>query len=239
MKEGDSSYSVVREDFNRVGKNFGSFSKRRGKQLFNITEGLVDYLHDNGVKALVLPDRSARPVWVAVDEYWKIMFPEEERPDIFFINPDGFKRHGDLANHSLADKSKFRFDNEIKSDFLEKYKALFGHKEQRVLLFDVCIHSGETISPVIRFMRKVGFSKLEFGVGRDSGENNSLVDFELLPSVKETCHSFGKDCFFGKPLDSVSSTLNTTDKYFARKKTESRQLRQEIRSIVRNNMSSV
>lgn len=48
------------------------------------------YLHDQNVPNMIFLDRSPRPLWVGIDEYWKENYNHKPRPSIYFVNPSGF-----------------------------------------------------------------------------------------------------------------------------------------------------
>lgn len=119
-------------------------ASRSRKDLVELTEYLAVYLKEKNIGNVILLDRSARPAYLGLVKVWRKMFPDAKRPNIYFVNPDGFQPDDD-------EKSK----EQILKEFRYNYPALAGKKE-KVLIFDTCIHSGNTISPVIETLEANG-----------------------------------------------------------------------------------
>ena len=219
------------------------FSDKGAENLFLATRSLTSYLHDEEIKALILIDRSARPTWIAVNEYWKAVYPEEKIPDIYFINPNGFKLERDVLqkdiiqakenNSPWANLGKRSFD-EIVNDFVDSYKRLvLLHKDDPVLLFDTCIHDGYTLRPILRVFEDVGFSDIRSGVVHTKGRPVLPMSLVTNDGFKFcSCYSFGKDRSVKKSDSSVKS-LSNDDIHDVEK---SRELRDEIRQIIKDHV---
>ncbi len=80
-------------------KFFDSLEKR--KELFDYSKAVAEYLRRERISNLILVDRGARPLYIGVREYLYSMYPEEEIPDIFFVNPRGFKSKEELTPNEM------------------------------------------------------------------------------------------------------------------------------------------
>lgn len=214
------------------------FTGIEAKNLFEVTRSLAEYVYGEKVKALVLVDRSARPAYVAFKEYWGLVYGKEKTPDIYFINPKGFSNSGDMRvavgrfkRFMVDDETEVtvRSQSEVTKDFRDAYQNLISdHKKSSVLLFDTCIHTGNTLSSVVKILRNVGFSDLRLGTARDG--NVSLPVSFVAESCFRTCYPFGEDRMVEKSDVSVRSTLTKEVALID----HSKRLRQEIKQIVRD-----
>lgn len=111
---------------------------------------------------LVIIDRSSRPLYVGVREYLQSRYPDEQMPDIYFMNPKGFKSKEQMTRSEIQEvildyiskddlretPNQVRSEEEILKEFEDTYKHLMLDKEKPILIFDTCIHSGNSLEPV-------------------------------------------------------------------------------------------
>jgi hypothetical protein len=220
--------------------------------IYEFSKGVSNYLHDNKIPNIILLDRSPRPFWVGIDEYWKENYKDEKTPNIYFLNPDSFdtlnraKDKLDLDEEELLidylrlikngeslimDESN-RMDNDLINQFVNTYKKLSSEKEKPLAIFDNCIHSGNTITPVVSFLEKNGYDDLHIIIGETSSDfSNIRVDKEFTKNVKyKACGAFGRQDFgVVKNADKITSGYD---------KKSNRELlvksRREIRNIVKD-----
>lgn len=88
-------------------EHFAGPEERR--DIYELCENLARYLEEQKIRNVIFFDRSARPGWAGVDEYWNQNFKEEEKPHLYFVNPDGF------------DPEKRAMENAIRSDRSPEY----------------------------------------------------------------------------------------------------------------------
>lgn len=231
------------EQENTSGYTFFRTEEAR-ENLFDYSEAIAGYIKRNGIKDLVIPDRSARPLYVGVMEYWKKFFSNDPMPGIYFVNPKGFMA-GDVlpfselsdvnANAGLKDDlfespKSIRDDHQIKTEFKQAYPKLMADKKKPILIFDTCIHSGKTLESVIRVMRDLGFTGLKIGSVNPS-DHYSVVktDFHITEEEPEKgCYPFDGDRLIEKTFEHVFSN-RTPD---ATKRATAGLLRQEIKKIM-------
>lgn len=222
------------------------------QDVYRFAEDLSKYLHDKQIPNIVFIDRSARPAWVALDEYWKNTYPNEKRPNIYFINPDGFDvlnkvarkdniTHDDLLFDSLelamigSSPITRKMDAEfevVREQFNQAYKELNAQKDKPLAIYDNCIHTGKTIIPVVGYLAKENFKDVRLVVGDDSFMFSSPV----YPHKTLNSYSHVVPC---SPFGSKSSGVKKEDDIFSRydEKIDRREVtgvREEIRKIVRN-----
>ena len=177
------------------------------EQIFKITEKLAEYIRDEQIKNLILLDRSARPIAVALKAYWKKSGFEEEQPNIYYISE---KRQA-----------------KVSALFNEKFKELTKDRGAKTLLFDVCMHYGSTMRGVFNFFVGQGFSDLRVGV-IDNTSNFEDLDVDFSNDFEGMgCYLFGIDKMVQKNEDIVSERSKS-----ARNRGVGRQLRKELVQII-------
>jgi hypothetical protein len=189
------------------------------RDIFEIAQNVSQYLYENDINQLVLIDRSARPTYIAIQEYWKIIYPNKKIPKTFFINPNGFIESN-------------RSQEKINQDFNRSYSELIKHKQEPVLLFDTCIHSGETINPVLETFKINGFKKVNVGVVYTdiASYAYNLVNFKALSKKPYyTCHPFKRELMIDKTYQNTSSIRSKNKDGI----NQSKKLRKEICQLTR------
>lgn len=222
-------------------KFFPDVQERRS--LFECFDALTHFLHDRQVADIVFLDRAARPAYVGVRECWKLDYPEEPRPGIFFLNSYGFKSSSnttkdDLMVQKIASRERnqthllresLRDDDTIVEDLRAQYPALLADKEKPIMVFDVCSHTGDGAKPVMQALREVGCKKLLFGtMNQPDRKSRMRADFYFFTSDDLGCYPFGDRFTVDKTYESVSAKRNTSrhDREY------SIQMRQELRELV-------
>lgn len=220
-------------------------------ELRMIFERTAEYLHDNKIKNFILIDRSARPAHIGLREMWKKKYPDTPMPDVYFLNPtgfvnsadakslgktgmpkgmeimfDGFMKGNDFSNTTTGPRSQ----EEIERDFETTYQRLVGNKDQPTLLFDTCIHTGDSIKPVQSTMQNLGFADLKIGiVGGSHNFSGISPDFSAIQGEPMgVCYPFDQDRMVERRLDSVTSGRSTKDS----EREKGIMLREEIKRIV-------
>lgn len=195
--------------------------------IYEFSKELTKYIHENGIKDVILIDRSARPAWVGIDEYWKNNYPEEQRPAIHFINPEPLEFSGFIKSEDL-DRDKVirdieevektgssplfdKFNNRIKSfadEFVEKYKI---DRESTVLIFDTCSHTGETIQAVANLLGAAGYDvKILTANDADRIATDGRLDKN---TIMTSCYPFGTDPGVKKEDSIISSLDDRADRH--------------------------
>jgi len=230
MKEGLYAESV--RGVNGYGDDFEHFtSKVNRDRLIEVNDRLTKYLYDKDVKNFVLFDRGARPAYFGVTKTWDVLFSSMPKPEIYFINPRGFVRR------DFFGKDTGKTEEEIRSDFEHNFKRLCRRKELPTMLFDICIHTGDSMKSVLSFLHSYGFEDLRVGVAGNHG-NFSDIKLDFVGESEKTsllsCNPFSRDSFLERQSRSVMSCKkNDKREYYSPNK-----LRKEIGLIVKANCSS-
>jgi rhodanese-related sulfurtransferase len=204
------------------------FFHRRGarEQLVAYSKAVTEYLHEKGISNMVIMDRSSRPLYIGVREYWRDKYPEEKIPGIYFMNPKGFKDRTKLTEHELEliaeecewkgdaseDPDQARTRESIVRELEDTYTALVADKEKPLLVFDSCIHTGDTLSPVLETLHDAGFSNVVVGSINQSDRHSKVkADFYITNSTPANgCYPFDEDRMIEKTFDHVYSKRNST-----------------------------
>ncbi|MFA5926762.1 MAG: hypothetical protein WCT32_05345 [Patescibacteria group bacterium] len=194
------------------------------RELYQFSKAIAEFIHRKQIPHTVLLDRSARPIYVGVIEYWRRRYQEEPLPQIHFVNPDGFKAANRLGVQQMlkvATDSMLKQDvvynpfdmresSEIIEEFQRTYHRLYADRDKPVLIMDVCSHSGEAIRHVKTIFQEAGFSNLAVAtVSPPDDPNNDVVD--LVISDREAtagCYPFGHDTMVTKNIKRTYSDPN-------------------------------
>ncbi len=224
-------------------KKYDYFSEANERRdIFLFSEGLSQYAHKNKIKNVIFVDSSARPAWVGFDEYWRSTYPNEKEPGIFFMNPTGF----DTESESFMDKAfgslnsffggeERRGNSTIVKELNEKYPTLVKDKEDPLLIFDTCAHTGGTIRDIKDVLEEAGFEDIRI-ITANLPEKKSKITSELSfeeQSLLKHCYPFGRDGSVDRPDDSITS--ERSEGLYERR--IGMRIRNEIRQIIRENLN--
>lgn len=191
--------------------------RTRADEFREIISSLVKYSKKQGVDAVFFVDTSARPAASAFRQSWKIQNPRSSKmPKTLFLNPDGFitqelvkemsetdysalvsllrKKKGDLREADL----KIVGDGALGSDkqCLEQLEKVFSmnglSKKSKVLIYDTCAHTGNTLNPIKRLLKQFGASNVSFGLASQHLCDDSVkVDHVGVPYMPQmSCRPF-------------------------------------------------
>lgn len=223
---------------------FDSIESRR--ELYQYCKRVTDYLHKHNIPSLVLLDRATRPLATGVRECWMSAYADQPVPHIYFMNPYGFKTTKDVTNVDLLKQAMpgitgedppllpdpARTRDAIQKEFTRSYPQLIRDKNKPVLIFDACIHSGRTLSPIKDTLLQLGFKDLRVGTVEDPPARSSispdLYMREEGDRPAEECRPFGFEQLVKKTYTKVHSERNPDSTALERAK----RLREEIRRIV-------
>ncbi|MBI4457616.1 hypothetical protein HY633_01485 [Candidatus Uhrbacteria bacterium] len=229
---------------NRRDYSFFATEQER-RDLFEYCRAIAEYLKSEDVANLIVVDRSARPLYVGVREYWKTKYPDERQPNTYFMNPKGFKARENLNARDIEDinlDSIYKDDSvenpfgarpaaDIFAELKEVYARLLKDKDKPMLVFDTCIHSGRSLDPLLKTLRTAGCEDVRVGAVNptDPGCKVQTDFFITTDPPAKGCYPFDRDRIIEKTFDHVYSTPNADE----RKKEAAVQLRQEIQRIMR------
>ncbi len=197
-------------------KNF--ITQRSVLDVRNIGRSMANFLFGRGIENVMFLDRSARPGYIALKRAWAKKFPGVAPPNIYFTNPEGYN-----TNNRNVD--------EIVDEFDATYRRLASNKSSGIMLFDVCMHSGLTVGPILDVLERAGYTNVLVGLAQppsDAGCKIKRVDFlGLRREADNICYPFRRDNIVEKNRTSVVSTRNLHRGDVL----ESNELRKEISSL--------
>jgi hypothetical protein len=156
------------------------FTPEESESIYKISKAAVEYADKEKVKALVLVDRAARLLWVGFKEYWALTHDKDERaPQIFFIEPDGFQ-------------DMYYLPKELAKEKLEKeHPFLSKLKEDKILVVDTCVHTGNHIGPVLDGLEGNGFKDVLFAVMNETDNFSGIKPDKVFANdTVRTCNHF-------------------------------------------------
>lgn len=167
--------------------------------VYRMTKDVDDFIHKKKFRQLVLADRSARPLYTPLREYWKLRYSNDALPQIFFINPEG-------AKNSTQSQEVLRVK------FEKEHPHLYKNRDQPTFIFDICTHSGDTIRRLKNIFPPSLFPHASYGViydSREEGERkNNPIEY-AYPFDRnrdpEMCYPFGTEEYLTKRKGSLYS----------------------------------
>lgn len=213
-------------------------------QLFEYCKAVAEYLKEQEIPNILIIDRSARPIYIGIKDYFQAKYPKQEKPGIYFINPKGLLPEEKLTPQDITEiaeanrlsvdieegPDEVKTEKEIEEEFQEIYKHLIKDKTNPVLVFDTCIHSGQSITSVKDILEKNGFTEVLTGtVNPTQPDSKVKSDFYISPTISDKyCHPFDRDGMIEKTFEHVYSK-GTGD---LKKRERAIRLRKEIKRIV-------
>jgi hypothetical protein len=219
--------------------------------VYEISAAFVREVREREVRNIVLPDATARPLWVGFAEIWHMRYSGEPLPGIYFLNPDGFVNNtrrervtkkealkgleflSELMGVPLPDELKKEFDNPIHADklaeFKERFTKLFSQKDQRVLVLDTCVHTGDTMQVMADVLKEAGFTNVLFGAVSKDMESEFPIDLHLIEGEPHYgCHPAGAEGLIKRERN-ITSERSSSEIL----REFSLETREDIRKIVR------
>ena len=167
------------------------------------TEKIAEYMHKSKIQQIILIDSSARSAYIGIKRIWANKYPNTPQPDIYFINPKWLSFHRS-ASH--------QFNN-----WIFKHSKLLENKHKSLLVFDTCIHDGDTMESVKSFLEKEGFEKIKIWVWHNSNYDRCKIkpDLTIFSDDAVTCYPFGHADTTGvrKTSHEIVSALTDIDKH--------------------------
>jgi hypothetical protein len=169
------------------GENNFLKTERQQQDVYEASHNLANYLKETKIPNIMFLDNSARQAYIGLKEAWKEVDDDTvAEPTIYFINPEALK------------KKTF---SSLEAEFWRKYKHL--DPEEAILLYDACIHSGETIEETKKFFDYLGFKDVKLAV-TSTGDNcpddkKEILDFVCLDHrAAAGCRPFGRPGYVEK-----------------------------------------
>jgi|GEM_PF-3910147 len=160
------------------------------EQLYGCTRDVAEYCAKGAVSSVVLLDRSIRPAATALTTYWDAAeTPWSDRPNLQFFTPDS--RWHPVHNAPLRSalfapvRALVSLTARQVSAQLEKVNSLLlDQKDEPVLLFDACLHTGKRLLVLNGCSRSWVFKMYIWGFvqrTRQRAENWKLTLYISLP----------------------------------------------------------
>lgn len=150
------------------------------EDVYESSINLANYLKDQQIPNVMFLDRSARQAYVGLKEAWKKIGEETKEPNIYFINPTDLRGEEDFSDY--------------KDEFNRNYKHL--SPEEAILVYDACVHSGDSLFSTKAFLESLGFKDVK--IGTTSADKtfpiekyNELDLIALDHRAHAGCHPFG------------------------------------------------
>lgn len=222
-------------------------TKTSRENLFKASKGISEYILEKKIPNIFILDRSSRPVYLGIKKYFEHEHPKEKVPNIYFINPKGTKAIENMGedeitetiihskNQNGPDETVFdiRKTEEISKDFQETYKELIKQKDQPILVFDTCAHTGGSLKHVENTLKNEDFQEIKF-LTFNPPDKNSVIQSDSIEKEEHGCNVFSEDKMVEKTFKSVLSTKNSNKE----KIDQSIRLRKEIIEIMEDFLSN-
>jgi len=248
--ETDPGFPKKAEVDTKDGKYEFFVTPEQRREIYFFAQQLSRHIKEGGISNLILMDRSVRPMHIALSEFWHAAYPDDALPNIFFVNPKGFKPTAEMTNRNIRrelftsarkddnyDEPKERRTREdIYDDFTATFGNLIKDNDKKTLLFDCCIHTGKEIKPVISMLEAAGFDDLEIGtIASPAQETGVNVDFSVIKKEpSKPCKPYDFDYLVEKTFDSVTSSPSSDEV----RRDRGRRLRSEIKSVIQSTMAN-
>ncbi|MFA6274251.1 MAG: hypothetical protein WC662_03755 [Candidatus Paceibacterota bacterium] len=217
--------------------------RKERSELFDYSQKIAEYLREENVPNMIVVDRSSRPLYVGVREYLKNKYPNEKIPNMYFMNPKGFKVREELSREEIDEivrdcewkddlnesPDRIRSKEEILNELKEVYKNLIDQKDKPILIFDTCIHSGDSLDPILKTLKTAGCVDVRVGSVNPSDSDKVKTDFFITTrSPEKGCYPFDRDKIIEKTFNHIYSTPTKTEI----KRERSMRLRHEIKRVM-------
>ena len=211
--------------------------------IYEFCKELTEYLAKNKVRNIMFIDRGARGAWVGVHEYWKRQYPDREMPNLYFINPDvvsdnlqqkieAYSFITAIAGVEADVVSQLRPGDtkDAQDKFSDTYTRLMGEKDQPLVLFDTCSHTGQTLIPLLSMLKNLNFTNFKVLTASRPDFVSTIKTDKILDrrALLHNCYPFGSNSLVKKGKDIISERDDSANK--ARGVT----MRREIRQIIRD-----
>lgn len=222
---------------------------RERRELVKTGNAIAKYAKKNSIATVCFLDRSARPAYIALKECWNALYPNEEAPSVRFINPKGcisledvemgrytpkwLQAEDECKQGIVEDIENIRPEDKIVKELQEKMRDN-PNKNNSVLVFDTCLHTGITMGTVVDKLLRAGVTNLHTGAITSWDYDGDLpIDlFVMNRTPARGCYPFEADEMTHKTYGSVTSSANDdpVSRY------DSMDLRAEIRRAVREEL---
>lgn len=203
------------------------FGQSGAQEYYQLSREISSYIHDENIRSVVLADKAARPAYIGLTRCWRALYPDEDQPLITFMNPLGlqpveevplFKRIRGAAEGIRAGLGDTPVSTRTADDIAEEFRVTFAQlltrKDEPLLIVDTCLHTGESVLPILSQLLRQGFADVRIGVVGYTPMSQPLVlvpDIVFRPSgAIEDCYPFGyREQMVAKTFDRVTSVQSS------------------------------
>lgn len=203
------------------------FGQHGAQEYYQLSREITTYIHDEGIRSVVITDKAARPAYIGLTRCWRALYPNEDRPLINFMNPLGLQPVEDvplikrvrgavesirtgLSNVPIAARTA----DDIAKEFRTTFTELLTRKDDPLLVLDTCLHTGESVLPILSQLLRNGCADVRIGVVGYTPMSRPLV---LVPDIVfrpegavEDCYPFGfREQMISKTFDHVTSVQSS------------------------------
>jgi hypothetical protein len=170
--------------------------------LYAANAALGEYCIDQEIDDVVFLDRSARPIWNTLSEYLSLAHPDAKKPGFHFLSPDVINGLGDNRSANVGQKALAAIQNGMnrrmaKRELTYAHNDLLDRQDSRVLVMDICVHSGQSLQATKQFLNHLGINDVKTGAFTvDSRGRKLAVDLDFSFTDDEYmlgCRPYGND----------------------------------------------
>ncbi len=171
---------------------------------------IYHFIQEKEIENVILIDRAARGLAYALTLIYRNK--NISRPHFYFINPLGVasNKNCKLILQKRGKELVYQKDEEkLKQEFISKYARLYKFKDNAVMLYDVCFHSGINFFSTLEFLQQIGFKRIIKAVS--FYESPLCTQFDYIGKSK-TCYPFGVSSHICKTVTQLCSYPNPKGK---------------------------
>lgn len=208
--------------------------RQKDRGIYEGIRTIGEFSRQRDIGSIALIDKSARPLWVGVSEYWKLAYSDELHPDLSFINPAMY-RHMIEGSQSPEDlESRMKSAAKVTLEQMDGAGSPLPRElGQPLLLFDSCMHTGRAVHLTKRVLELAGFEDVKVGVIKTTLGKDS----PMMPDIYGSSSVLKARCFRSEPENNL--VINSQDSIYSQRTElpttveEVSGVRRSIRDIVR------
>lgn len=196
-------------------------NQQEREDVFTASFNLAKYLKEQKIANVMFLDKSARQAYVGLKAAWEKITDSSQPLNLYFINPQ-----------DLREEDNFSY---YEKEFRRVYKNI--NPEEPLLLYDACVHNGETLLATQKFFNYLGFRKVHLAVTSVGPDVSQAVVEQLAlicldkPAVAG-CHPFGHPWYIEHDSGRILSKKVDSKTQRQRAKTE----KGRIKDVFDNNL---
>lgn len=163
---------------------------------YHASKQVADYSFKEEIQSIIYVDTSARPARAGIEEYWRHSYPDTPRPSAFFLNPDTFGMPLQEGLIPISGAEATSYANKIETQLRDSKNALLGKRNENILLFDLCTHTGAALLKMKAMLDELAFTSVRIGVLTDESFGKAPVELDFSSTddfTQLSCRPFGRD----------------------------------------------